>query len=385
MSIPVRRGHALRTGVILGVGVLAALLDLGVLNVRSPSGRVLLAEAAVMAVIACQVGRGGNRRTTALGLLAAAASVLTTHYVSGTVLQRTPGVVALLGLLLVLIVFCRRLPPRWLVFALPVVVALGYLTQRLPAELFPGLPGDSFTLLAVLLLASVVGGFLLRSGDMALRAAREHVRREERLELARDLHDHVAHYVTAMVVAAQAGEQLAERDPATARELFGRVERTGQDGLVAMSRMVRLLRTAEKAPRTVSTLGTIRDQVERFSEHDIPAQLHIGPGIDAADWPPELGRSVERLVQEGLTNVRKHARAATAVQVSIEPDGSRLVVRVRDDGSRAARSRHRPSGFGLVGLAERVTALGGEFTHGPHEGGGWQLSASLPGPAGGRP
>lgn len=110
-----------------------------------------------------------------------------------------------------------------------------------------------------------------------------------------------------------------------------------------------------------------------------PARLHVDSGVDADLWPPELAKSVERLVQEGLTNARKHARSATDVVVSIDTDGDRLMVRIRDDGTRAGRRRFRESGFGMIGLAERVSALGGELVSGPAERGGWQLSASIPG------
>jgi signal transduction histidine kinase len=163
------------------------------------------------------------------------------------------------------------------------------------------------------------------------------------------------------------------------RELFGNIERTGQEGLVAMGRMVRLLRDGDPERSTVvGGVDTIRRRVERFAESGTAATLEVAGGVDAAAWSPELAKSVERLVQEGLTNIRKHARSATAVRVVLEPDDDRLVVRVRDDGSRSGRVRFRPSGFGVLGLAERVSALGGDLTSGPLPGGGWQLRASIP-------
>jgi signal transduction histidine kinase len=186
-----------------------------------------------------------------------------------------------------------------------------------------------------------------------------------------------------MIVLAQAGEQLAERDPAQARRLFADLERTGQEGLVAMSRMVRLLRSArpETAPAPEHPLQTVRSQIERFSDGGPRAELHLDAGVDEQSWSPELAKSVQRLVQEGLTNVRKHARGATAVHVEIGRAGDRVTVRVRNDGARSGRARRfRPSGFGMIGLSERVGALGGELAAGPVDGGGWQLAASLPGP-----
>jgi signal transduction histidine kinase len=367
-----------------GLAVLA-WVDLGFFNVRSTTGQVLLAEAVLLAGAAwlvdrrARVGRPGV--AAGVGLLAAAVSVAVSRFVADTVLQREPGLVGLLGLLLIAAALCRRLPRRWYVVVLGPLFAVLYLNERLPTQIASALPGDAYGWLGLAGIAFVGWGLSLRAEDRRRVDAEDRVRQAERLELARDLHDDVAHYVTAMIVVAQAGEQLAERDPAHARRLFADLERTGQEGLAAMSRMVRLLRTggAPEAPAG-SVLQAVREQVDRFA--GARAELQVGPGIDERSWSPELARSVQRLVQEGLTNVRKHARSATSVRVSVELAGDRVVVRVRDDGARAGRPRFRPSGFGMVGLAERVSALGGELAGGPLDGGGWQLAASLPGPSG---
>jgi signal transduction histidine kinase len=383
------------------VGVAAVALavlawfDLGFVNLRSPTGQVLLAEAVLLAGAAWLVDRqvAAGRRSVAagLGVLAAAVSVLVTRFVADTVPQRQPGMVALAALLLIVAVLCRRLPGRLLPLALAPLFAVVYLDQRLPSELSSVLVGNAYGWLALAGFGFAGWGFAQRAEDGRRSAALEQVRQAERLELARDLHDHVAHYVTAMIVVAQAGEQLAERDPAHAARLFGDLERTGQEGLVAMSRMVRLLRRADQRgtdgtpePPVVRTLDTVRGLVDRFADGSTRAELHLGAGVDEQRWSPELAKSVQRLVQEGLTNVRKHARAATTVRVSIEHTDDRLVVRVRDDGARGGRARFRTSGFGMVGLAERVSALGGELAGGPCDGGGWLLTASLPGPAAAR-
>jgi signal transduction histidine kinase len=359
-------------------GVLLVVLvgvDLQFFNLRTPTGQALAVEAVLLAVLAwlvtrqARAGRTGVAAGTAV--LAAVLSVLVTRYVHDAVLQRQPGLAGLLGLLLVVVALCRW-SPRWSLVAVAApLIAVVYLDQRLPVELSSGLVGDAYGWLALLGLAAAGWGVSRRADDRRRVSAEREVRRAERLELARDLHDDVAHHVTAMIVLSQAGEQLAERDPAQARRLFADLERTGQDGLVAMGRMVRLLR--DVGP-DVHGLDTVRTQVERFAG----AELRLGAGVDEQRWSPELAKSVQRLVQEGLTNVRKHARSATTVRVSIDQDDGRLVVRVRDDGARPARPRFRPSGFGMVGLGERVAALGGELASGPADGGGWQLTASLP-------
>jgi signal transduction histidine kinase len=379
-----------RVPAVAGVALaVLAWFDLGFLNLRSPTGQVLLAEAALLAGVAwladrqARAGRPGV--AAGLGVLAGAVSVLVTRFVADTVPQRQPGTVALLALLLIVAALCRRLPGRLLVLVVVPLFAVVYLGERLPTELSSAPVGDTYSWLALVGFAFAGWGFAHRTEDGRRAAALEQVRQAERLELARDLHDHVAHHVTAMIVVAQAGAQLAERDPAQAARLFGDLERTGQDGLVAMSRMVRLLRSAggppeQPAPRT---LDSVRDLVDRFAGGDTRAELHLGADVDEGSWSPELAKAVQRLVQEGLTNVRKHARTATTVHVSIEHAGDRLVVKVRDDGARRGRTRFRPSGFGpsgfgMVGLAERVSALGGELSGGPCDGGGWQLTASLP-------
>lgn len=362
-----------------------ALVDLEFLNLRSPTGQVLLAEVVLLAgaawLVARQARAGRAAVAAGLGLLAAAVATLVGWFVATTVLQRSPGTVALASLLLVVAVLCRRLPGRLLAATLVPLCAVVLLGVRLPADVASAPVGDAYGWLALIGIVAAGWGFALRVEDGRRSVALEQVRQAERLELARDLHDHVAHYVTAMVVVAQAGERLAERDPAHAARLFGDLERTGQEGLVAMGRIVRLLRRADEGapgPPVAGTLDAVRGLVDTFAGGGTRAELHLGVGVDEGRWSPELAKSVHRVVQEGLTNVRKHARSATTVRVSVEHADGRVVVRVRDDGTRGARSVFRPSGFGMVGLEERVSALGGELTAGPGEGGGWLLTASLP-------
>ncbi|MDA3648955.1 histidine kinase [Saccharopolyspora indica] len=367
-----------------GVLLLLALFDLAVFNLNGPSGRVLALNALVIAVLAWQVDRLCRRErgglAIGLSVLAALLSGITTYLVGEMVLQRTPGLVEALSLLLVVRTLCRRLR-YWqlLPSLLPLLVALACLPRRLPDVTSWPLFDDLELWFVVLPIAFVLWGFRLRAEDAARLAAADRVRRAEQLELARDLHDDVAHYVTAMIVQAQAGELV--EDPDKGRELFGNIERTGQDGLAAMSRMVRLLREsdAEPAPaRAELPLEVIRGRVDQFAQTGIPVRLRLADGIDAGAWPSDVVKTVERLVQEGLTNIRKHARATTDVEVAIESSGGRLAVHVRNDGSRPGLGKFRPSGYGMIGLSERVSALGGELSSGPLENGGWLVSASIP-------
>ncbi|MFB8182178.1 sensor histidine kinase [Streptomyces sp. NPDC055966] len=383
---PLRPRSAPGSLAMAGPCALLLLLDGAVVS-RSGLGAAFLASGAVVSGLAAGTlyayRTGREWPAAALAATAAAVSLLMTSLVERTVLQRTPGWAELLGLLVLLCLTCRygrRLP--LVLTAVGLFVAVVRMQGRAPA--LTDLPvldriDGLFTLLPIGF--ALLGGYL-RAEDGRRRAATERVRQSERLDLARDLHDHVAHYVTAMVVQAQAGEHTVERDPGTARELFANIERTGQDGLVAMSRMVRLLRdTGDAGAAPVApAMTTVEALVHRFSSPGQHAWLNVADGVDSSTWSPQLAKSVERLVQEGLTNIRKHARTATTVHVLLATEGDRLVVRVRDDAARPQRGRMRfgPSGFGLVGLTERVAELGGELTSGPMPEGGWELAASIP-------
>ncbi|MEU6298050.1 sensor histidine kinase [Streptomyces erythrochromogenes] len=373
--------------VVVLLAALFAVVDAGVVSRTRLGLAVLACEVLVCCTVvvtsrALRAGRHGTACALAAG--ASGLSLLVTSTVQETVLQRTPGWAELAGLLLLVCVTCRSSRGLPLVLS---AAALFAATTRLGLRA-PGLadvpllsPLDGFfTLLPA---AFALLGFYLRTEDRRRRSTAEQVRQAERLELARDLHDHVAHHVTAIIVQAQAGEHVAERDAATARRLFADIERSGQDGLVAMSRMVRLLRdpdTREEAAPTTPALTRVAALVRRADTPEQHTWLTVSEDVDSATWSPQLAKSVERLVQEGLTNVRKHARGATSVHVLLESAGDRVVVRVRDNatGGPRARPRFRPSGFGLIGLTERLTELGGELDCGPLPEGGWELTAAIP-------
>ncbi|MER6075613.1 histidine kinase [Streptomyces sp. NPDC001817] len=371
----------------LGLCALLVLLDTSVVSVSYIGVAVVASGVTALAAAAAQLRsyRFGRQWTAcALSVVVATLSLLTTSLVEGTVLQRTPGWAELAGLLVLLCLSCRYGRPVPLVLsAVPLFVAVVRIEGRAPALSDLPLLKDVDGLFTLLPVAFALLGGYLRTEDGRRRTAAQNVRRAERLDLARDLHDHVAHYVTAVVVQAQAGEHIAERDPVTARKLFANIEQTGQEGLVAMSRMVRLLRDVDgamtQAPVT-PVMTRIEALVGQFSGTGQQAWLDVADDVDGAVWSTQLAKTVERLVQEGLTNIRKHARTATTVHVRLETDGDRLVVRVRDNavGQQRGRVWFRPSGFGMVGLSERVAELGGELSSGRMPEGGWELAASIP-------
>jgi signal transduction histidine kinase len=137
-------------------------------------------------------------------------------------------------------------------------------------------------------------------------------------------------------------------------------------------------RAAPTRPVAPAGLHGLLDLAENFSRTGPPVLVTIDPSVDGR-VQPDVAAAVDRIVREALTNVRKHAQGATAVRVSVQSRGERLMVRITDDGRvRAATARGGSGGFGLVGMAERADALGGHLKAGPAPEGGWQVDAWLP-------
>lgn len=194
------------------------------------------------------------------------------------------------------------------------------------------------------------------------------VRAREREALARDLHDTVAHHVSAIVIRAQVAS-ADPRDAARVTESLGVIEREAQAVLDDMRSLVRTLRApADFAP----TAGL--DELARLAD---PGPPPVTVRIDApADVPGIVASTLFRIAQEGITNARRHARDATAIDVSVTVESGTARVVVSDDGAPAGPAAG--DGHGLQGMAERAALLGGDMAAGPDRDGGWTLRASLP-------
>jgi signal transduction histidine kinase len=234
----------------------------------------------------------------------------------------------------------------------------------------------------VLLLLSVGTGLYFRSRDRergrAVEAEVLAAQHAERMALARELHDVVAHYVTSIVVHSQAAEAVLELNPDAAREVLPVITNSGTEALAAMRKLVGTLRGSEPAGSgsVGSTSNLAADVRAVVEESGLPVRLEF----DLTDQvPPEFERSVLRLVQESLTNSRKHAADVTGVEVSVATKEGMVHVRVADNGR---GTRQVPvggsGGYGLVGMRERVELLGGTFTAGARAGGGWEVRAQIP-------
>lgn len=206
------------------------------------------------------------------------------------------------------------------------------------------------------------------------------VRQGQRLELAHDLHDFVAHHVTGIIVQANAALTLQHTAPEQVGPLLENISRSGSETLDSMRRLVRVLREDDhQGVRPGEVWAELARLVSAFSEDEADVQLHVAAAAREARLAPEVETSVHRVVQEALTNVRRHAPGA-AVAVRIDVDGPRLRVEVANT---APAARHPGpvggrGGFGLVGLRERVEAVDGTLTATPTDDDGWRVTAAFP-------
>ncbi|MER7585583.1 histidine kinase [Kitasatospora sp. NPDC097691] len=323
--------------------------------------------------------RGSAAVTTVLGAVSVAVSVAVWFTGPWTEADRWTGLVGLaeLAALLLAAVLSLRTQdgPRAAAAAWTACGAVALWPSR-----FDG-PVDALTLFgfgSMLSLPTVLIGLYLRGLDDGRARAVAEARRAQRLELAHDLHDFVAHDVSGMVAQAQAGAYLASLDPARAAELFERIEQAGQRALASLDRTVQLLRSEEAADRSpkpgLAELVQVAEQFTAAGGAEVRLELPEGP------VPREVEGTVHRIAVESLTNVRRHAPAARTVEVRARCSGGRLELTVTDDGGAPApggRPR-RGGGSGLPGLAARVEALGGSLHAGPHEREGWRVTAVLP-------
>jgi signal transduction histidine kinase len=198
----------------------------------------------------------------------------------------------------------------------------------------------------------------------------------ERLRIARDLHDVVAHHVSVMGVQAGAARRALDRDQELAREALQTVERTARTAIGELRALLGVLR-ADEGPAAAHEVSPGLEQLEELVAGARAAGLEVRHGVygDPRPVPDGVALSAYRVVQEALTNVVKHAGARSA-EVRIRYLEHVLEVEVTDDGR--GPSRTGTGGFGLVGMRERVAVHGGELEAGPRRGAGYRVRASLP-------
>jgi signal transduction histidine kinase len=238
-----------------------------------------------------------------------------------------------------------------------------------------------FLLIAPWLVGRALYGRTREAAELAERAGRlEHERlvavEEERARIARELHDVIAHSLSVMIVQAGAGEQVARRAPERVVEPLRSIQETGRQALSEMSRLLGMLRDdgAELGLAPQPGVEDLEALVEQTREAGGLGVELVVEGV-RGPLPPGLDLSAYRIVQEALTNARKHAGDARAeVRLRYRPDA--LEIEVLDDGPGSGDGAG--GGHGLIGMRERVAVFGGSLETGPRPGGGFAVRAILP-------
>ncbi|MBK6688498.1 MAG: sensor histidine kinase [Deltaproteobacteria bacterium] len=246
-----------------------------------------------------------------------------------------------------------------------VVIGLDpFLKQTRAAELLGGV---------AVVTAALALGAMVRFRDRAQRQALVEVRLKERAELARDLHDTVAHHVSAIAIQAQAGLATAPQRPEAAHEALKAIAQQASATLAEMRAMVQVLRADEPAP--LAPPAGLSDLAKLAAPHPDGVAIQLALSEDLGDLLPAVSNTLYRLAQESITNARRHARQATRIEVEVRSDGAQVHLRVSDDGEKVNAGT---GGYGLRGMAERALQLGGRVQAGPNPDRGWTVTAVLP-------
>lgn len=252
----------------------------------------------------------------------------------------------------------------------------------------------------VLLTTAFVVGDNLRQRREAARDAEDraaHAERErellaqqqlnaERSRIARELHDVVAHSVSVMVIQAAAARRSLETSPDNAREALSNIEETGRQTMNELRGILGVLRRSEPIEGAAAgadpthhdrspqpTLAQVDDLIRLAA--DLPIVFEVDG--DLHDLPTSVALTGYRVVQEALTNVRRHAGPVDRVEVTLRRDDREVDIEIADDGRGSAADQGDP-GYGLLGMTERVAAIGGRLSAGSRRGGGWRIRATLP-------
>ncbi len=251
-------------------------------------------------------------------------------------------------------------------------------------------PVTELSLVAVVVLAVVTAwviGDSMRQRRAYAAAQRDQAQaravQAERLRIARELHDMIAHSIGVIAVQAGMGRRVIDTQPAEARDALANIEDVSRDTAAALRRMLGTLRRTDvgsgPAPRDPAPgLADLGELVARTAQAGVKVDLTWDG--DRPALPPDIDLSAFRIVQEAVTNVIRHAGAGRC-DVAVREDAGMLVIEVTDDGRGGTGIG---GGYGIPGMRERVSLLGGDFTAGPRDGGGFAVTATIPLPGAGR-
>ncbi|XVU28856.1 sensor histidine kinase [Actinoplanes sp. CA-054009] len=255
--------------------------------------------------------------------------------------------------------------------AATVVLLIGTVVADISAD-GPGLAGTAFA--ALICAASWALGWTLRErrrqAELAVARATERAVSDERLRIAREMHDIVGHSLSLIAVKAAIANHVAQQRPEELPAALAVIEATSKQALEELRRSVGELRT-EPEFAAPPVLGDLSHLADRAASAGVVVSLAVRGGDDA---PEGVVLAAYRIVQESLTNVVKHAAPAKC-RVDVAASDGQLRIEVADDGTR--RPAPAGDGMGLAGMRERVAAYGGSFTAGPREAGGFEVVATL--------
>jgi signal transduction histidine kinase len=237
----------------------------------------------------------------------------------------------------------------------------------------PGPVSESIGGFTVLVLPAAIGG-VVRYRDTARSRELEEVKLREREQLARELHDTVAHHVSAIVIQAQAGRTLAATQPAAAADVLAVIEEEATRTLEEMRGMVGALRRDGDAALTPQQgIADIR-RLAATAPSAITVDVRVDGDLSTIE--PVVDAAAYRIAQESVTNAVRHARNATRIEVRVVAADDEVRLTVVDDGDHSGSAG--VGGYGLVGMSERAKLLGGSLEAGAEPGGGWRVDARLP-------
>lgn len=230
----------------------------------------------------------------------------------------------------------------------------------------------------VILAVTAEAGLLVRGGVETRGVRIDQAKMRERHDLARELHDTVAHHVSAIAIQAQAGRFLASQDSLSgAADALEVIEEEASRTLAEMRTMIESLRDGDTpvAMTPQRGIGAI-ELLSAPNTGDAP-EIEVSLSGDLERLPPSVEAAVYRMAQESITNAIRHARHATLIEVKVHGGIEDIELRVSDDGDRVTADSPA-TGFGLVGMGERAALLGGEMSAGPGPARGWVVEASVP-------
>jgi signal transduction histidine kinase len=310
------------------------------------------------------------RRTRPLAAVTVAFGTVLAFDIARIAVIDTTGLLGIAGLLVLPYALLRWGAGREAVLGLGIILVwLPVTLVAAPTTAAEKVAGYGFFLFSAALGAAV--RYRTRSRDRDI----EQVRLQQRNELARELHDTVGHRVLAIAVQAQAGRALSAADPERALATLVTIEEEASRTLKEMRALVGVLRDgtdAELAPRRgVADVG----RLARPGGEVLGVRVQIAGDVEAVD--PAVGTAVYLIAAEAVTNATRHACGATHVTVDVTASHRKVHLRVCDDGE-ATTTSSPYAGYGLRGMAERASLLGGTLRAGPDPDGGWSVDASLP-------